>query len=232
MRLGLSPAKSEGQLPPYGRHRVIVPIYIPHREGYFKDALEILRLCLESLTRTTTDKATITLISNGCMAEAIEMMQEYFRDGKVDQLIIHRQNRGKVDAVVSAMRGCFEELLTVSDCDVLFRPGWLEAVEQVFEHFPEAGVVSPVPSPSGIWLHTSATLPEAWLRGQIAFEKIVPESDLDRFSKSIGRPDLFGPQHKAIQTLVVRNGFKACVGCGHFVATFRRSAMTTMPLQP
>ena len=49
MRLGNTPTKEKPELTDYLRHRVIIPVYIPTLEGYYKDALAILKLCLESL---------------------------------------------------------------------------------------------------------------------------------------------------------------------------------------
>lgn len=232
MRDGTNPAKEAGALGAVSRHRVVVPVYVPSLDGYFANAPEILRLCIESLHATTSGKADVTVISNGCIPEVVEQLQTYQRQGWIDQLVLNRSNRGKVDAVLSAARGSAEDLITISDGDVLFSAGWTDAVEDIFRHFPECGFAAPVPSPGGHWYYTSATLLEALLRKELRFEKVVPDADLDQFARSIGRLDLFSADDRRTQLIVRRNGASACVGCGHFVFTIRREVLAAMPKEP
>ncbi|MGH9846613.1 MAG: glycosyltransferase family A protein [Blastocatellia bacterium] len=229
MRVGANPAKSQTGLGGYGLHRIIVPVYIPHLEGYFEHAIEVLRLCLESLRITASKKAAITVVSNGCAPVAVEELK---RLEWIDQLILNQQNRGKIDAAVTAARGSYEPLVTITDCDVLFRDGWIEAVEEVFQTFPECGYVCPFPSPAGAWHHTSATLLGALARAELGYEKVVDNADLDRFAHSIGRLDLYKPEHRNAQLIVRRQGRIACIGAGHFTCTLRREVLAGMPGEP
>ena len=53
MRLGFNPHKDKIQeVSDYG-HQVVIPVYIPNQEGYFKDSFTILKLCLNSLFKTS-----------------------------------------------------------------------------------------------------------------------------------------------------------------------------------
>jgi hypothetical protein len=232
MRVGANPAKESTRLDGYGMHRIIVPVYVPTSEGYFARVPDILKLCLESLHLTTSGKAAVTVISNGSSAEVEEELLRMFRLGWFDQLLLNEKNRGKVDAVVSAARGFFEELITISDSDVLFKAGWLGAVEQIFENFPECGYATPFFSPNGIWNNTSATLLGALFRRELSFAKVVNEDDLDRFAHSIGRPDLYTEEHRRQQLIVRRNGALAGVGGGHFCLTMHRELLSDLPNTP
>jgi hypothetical protein len=232
MRIGANPAKENPDLSIYGMHRVIIPVYIPHFEGYFQHALEVLQLCLESLRLTTEGRAAVTIIANGCVAAVLEELERHYQAGWLDQLLFNRDNRGKVDAVVAAARGCFEPLITIADCDVLFKQGWLEAIEELFQTFPECGFACPFPSPAGIWYHTSASILGAFARGELRFEKVADDAALDRFAHSIGRPDFFNPELRKAQLVVSRQGRLACVGAGHFAFTLRREALARLPARP
>ncbi len=232
MRNGHNPAKVNPELPSYARHRIIIPVFIPSLDGYFESSLSTLRLCFESLRLTTVGKANITVVSNGSAPQVVEELDKYYQQGWIDQLLLSRKNRGKVDAVVSVARGAFEELITISDCDVLFKAGWLEAVETTFHNFPECGFVSPMPTPNTVWRHTSATILGGLVRRELALEKIVPDEDLDRFAHSVGNPNLFQKKHRRSQLIVRRDGATACVGCGHFVCTVRREVLKGMPEHP
>jgi hypothetical protein len=232
MRVGTNPANFETDLPGYGLHRVIVPVYIPNQVGYFEYALDVLRLCLDSLRLTTHGKAAVTIVTNGCAPEVLEEIDSRQRLGHFDQVVHNRVNRGKIDAVVPVARGAFEPLLTITDYDVLFRPGWIEAIEEVFRGFPECGFVSPFPSPGREACYTSATLLGAIVRRELCFEKVVCEQDLDQFARSINNPGVFQPGPRACQLVIRRNGVCACVGSGHFVCTIRKEVVAAMPREP
>jgi hypothetical protein len=232
MREGMCPAREAAPLRDYPRHRVIIPVYIPNLEGYFARSLDVLKLHLESLRLTAGGKAGITIVSNDCAPEVLHELERQYREGWIDQLLLNRTNRGKVDAVVSVARGCFEPLITISDCDILFKPGWLEAIDQTFCDFPECGFASPFPNPVMSWRHTSATLLAGWARGELRSAKVVPDEDMDAFARSVGTPDFFKAKHRKAQIVLRRNGATAVVGAGHFVFTMRREALRGMPLGP
>lgn len=229
MREGVNPGKLEYQLEPFKEHRIVMPVHIPNEEGFFRHAAEILRLSLESLFVSMGEHSSVTVISNGSGPHVVRMLRSYFDAGLIDQLVLNDSNWGKVDAALAASHARFERLITVSDADVLFRPGWFEAVGHLFRTFPECGVATPAPNPSLAFLHTTATILSALAGGELRFERIVAEHDLDRFAKSIGRPDWFKPEHRRAQMAVRRDGTVACVGGGHFVFTIRRELMDRVP---
>ncbi len=230
MRQGMNPAKDGSVLQAYGRHRIIIPVYIPNLEGYFSSSLEILDLCLKSIQRTVDGRANVTLISNGSDMRVVAALRDYFAEGWIDQLIVNRENRGKVDALVSAARGAFEPFVTLTDFDVLYKPNWIDAVEDIFLQYPECGYVAPVPT-GGIWTGTSTTILSALLAFELRFINIVPHEDLDRFARSIDRPDMYDA-YKHVQMVVSRRGRQACVGAGHFAFTMRRELLAGMPQEP
>ena len=114
-------------------------------------------------------------------AEVLAFLRGYYDQGWIDQLLINRENRGRIDAVVSAAKGAFEPIITLSDSDVLFKAGWLDAIETVLATFPECGMASIVPHPGTAWHHTSATVLGAFLNGELSVGKVVSDEDIDRF---------------------------------------------------
>ena len=69
MRIGYNPLRNELHKPSDFKHQVIIPVYLPNAEGYFKDGLRILDYCLQSLFKTAHSKTFITIINNGSTAE-------------------------------------------------------------------------------------------------------------------------------------------------------------------
>lgn len=232
MRVGTNPESGRSLTHSYGRHRVVIPVHVPNTAGYFLRSLEVLELCLESLWATTRGRVAVTVIANGCCPEAVHVIDHFQATGAVDQVVLNSVNRGKVDSVLGVVRGCYETLFTIADCDVLFLSGWLEAVEELFWYFQEAGVVSPSPNVALHGYHTSATVLESFARGELSLTPVVPEADIDRFEASIGNRRLASAADRAAQFVVERSGVRACVGCGHFIFSIRREALQLAPSQP
>ena len=233
MRIGTNPEKDCKLDLSSGIHRVIIPVYIPHQEGYFKDALCILKICLDSLLATTRRDTRITLIANGCCPDAVKLLISYAETGKVDQLVIHKANLGKVNAIIGVARGCFEPLLTFADADVMFRPLWEKAMIEVFAVFPQAGFVGLFPATLEVsWHCSSAAIFGAVSKGWLRYKKVVDDEDIYRFARSIGAPDRYKPEQLAHQLVAENKAGIACVGGGHFACTIRREFLAFTPSGP
>src|SRR4029077_9886068 len=100
MRIGMSDTKDVASAVDIRRHRIILPIYVPRLTGYFKDAIEILSLCLTSL-RLTAPGVSVTLVADQCDDAVLDFLSQQYREGGIDQLVINRQNHGRIDGVVS-----------------------------------------------------------------------------------------------------------------------------------
>ncbi len=232
MRSGVHPAKAAGDLPAFGTHRVVVPVHIPTLDGYFAEAREVLARCLESLRLTAAGRVAVTLVSDGSCPEVVNDLRACQDAGWVDQVVLQRPNRGKVDSVLGVARASFEPLVTVTDADILFRAGWVDAVEELFTTFPECGFASLFPSPPGAFHLTSATLFGALASRELTVDSVVDGADLDRFAASIDRPDLFPEEWRRHQLVVRRAGVTACIGAPHWVLTLRREVLAATPTEP
>ena len=232
MRIGVNDNKDTPLKAATALHRVVLPVYIPRLDGYFAHALEVLDLCLESLYATAAGQAAVTVVANQCTPEVVDALVAYHRRGRFEQLVVNSENHGRIDGTLAAARGSFEELVTISDSDVLFRHGWPQALEEVFRTYPECGFASVVPHPGAAWYCTSATIVGALATRELSFERIVSDSDIDRFGWSIGRANWVKPEQRQVQMVVRRNGLAACVGCGHFVFTVAREVIASFPTTP
>ena len=59
-------------------------------------------------------------------------------------------------------------------------------MEQVFVDFPEAGMVSPVPSSKGFLYSTASTMYYGLFKGKIKFRNVQDPEGLINFQKSVG----------------------------------------------
>lgn len=224
MRIGTNPEKSSKNLTVENYHRIIVPVYIPHFEGYFKEAFEVFKLCIESLLLTIHEKSRITIYNNNCHEEVKKYIDEkYSGSAFIDQVFHSKENLGKINAILAAAKGNLEPLITITDADVLFKHNWQKAVEEVFFNFPQAGMVSPVPSSKAISNYTNNNWYYGFFCGKLAFEKVQDPEAMHRFDVSLGNKELmYKPIHLEKYLVLKNKKGSAIMGCGHFVATLRR----------
>mgnify|MGYP006210777449 CR=1 FL=1 len=116
-----------------------------NEEGYFKDGLQILKLCLDSLIITSHDKTFITVVCNDCSLQVMDYISLLYIQNKIHE-VIFTNGIGKINAILKGLAGQNCPIVTISDADVLFLNGWQKATYEVFEAFPKAGVVCTTPS--------------------------------------------------------------------------------------
>jgi hypothetical protein len=226
MRIGSNPEKTGKVITVENYHRIVIPVYIPNFEGYFKDAFDIFKLCLESLLLTVHSKTRITIYNNNCNLEVKNYIDKKFNESNyIDQVFHSKENLGKINAILAASKGNLEPLITITDADVFFKNGWQEAVERIFLGFQEAGMVSPVPGSKAYKSYTSNNWSYAVFKAKLFFQDVLDKEALINFDRSLGNnKNLYEPIHLEKHLIIENKSTKtqAVMGCGHFVATMRR----------
>jgi len=225
LRNGINPEKLKNETLPVFLHRVIVPVYIPNlKEEYYLNHMEVFEKFLGQLIKTINPKTTaITLINNNSCDEIAGLINKY--PSAVDKLIWYGENKGKVFPVLQEARSAAEPFITITDADVLFYEGWEQAVFKVFASCPKAGVVAPLPSPALAFYENTAVFSDQYLTGGIAYQKILSDADAELYLAGMGNDSLLNRENRKYswkeRQYVLKNA-NALVGCGHFVATYRR----------
>lgn len=231
MRIGHNPEKQNTEISTPNIHRIIIPVYVPNlTEAYFKDGLEILNLCLESILKTIHSKTRISIINNGCCKEVSYYLKEkYETEVAIDELFLSKHNLGKINALYSVIKSNLEPIITITDADVLFLQGWQQSTEELLNDFPQAGMVAPVPSSVAYDSeYNHSTIYYALFKGKLEFTKVLNPEGLLTFQKSIDR-EIYNQYHLEKYLTVSNNKNKAVIGCGHFVATFRAEVFENAP---
>ncbi len=228
MRKGTNPQKNAQILNTGYYHKVIVPVYIPNEEGYYRDAFKILKLCLQTLVATTHDKTLIAVADNGSCNTVIAYLQQLYTDKVIQELSITRENVGKVNSIYKVLAGDDYPLVTLSDADVYFYEGWQQAVEDIYRNFEQVGAVCPTPS-SKSYAHMTQSL---WYRygwsKRLVFEDNPDPEGMRNFAKSLANPAFYNDiQLKKTLILTNTQGKKAVLGAGHYVATYRGDILKT-----
>ena len=220
MRKGFNPQKDKVRKDPHFFHQVVVPVYIPNEEGYFKDSLNILKNCLESLIKSSHTKTFFTIVNNGSCHKVETYLDMLLSENKIHELI-HTSNIGKVNAVFKGQAGHSFPLVTISDADVLFLNDWQEATYQVFEEFPSTGCVSPSPIPKLLKYHTCGPIMENLFSKKLGFTTPLNPNALKSFAHSIGNSGFYNHVHLHNNLTLMGKKVNAVLGAGHFVATYR-----------
>lgn len=220
MRVGFNPNRDKVLEKSDYIHQVIVPVYIPHQNDYFKDSFQILQLCLESLFKTCHTKTYITVVNNGSCIEIVNYLNQLQQEDKLQE-VIHTTAIGKLNAILKGLSGQDFPLITITDADVLFLNQWQKATYEVFEAFPKAGIVSPSPNPKMLRYYTANILVTTLFSKKVAFTSVKAKESMIAFAKSIGNENLFKPVHLEKNLTIKSNTIEALIGAGHFVATYK-----------
>ena len=233
MRQGWNPEKGAKKLDLATHHRVIVVVFIPNDKGFYQKSFEVFKTCLDSLATTINSDSVITVVNNGSFDKVTDFLAAYLKTGKIDTVIHHKNNIGKIDALIGAARGVREQLITFSDADILFLKGWQENVEEVFCNFKNTGSVSPIPSRLGLFAWTSSVLANV-LTHKIKFKyEQIPENfePFNRYLESINWGLENNPNN--LWPVVLSKKSKAIVGSGHQVLTvLREIVLNYAPKKP
>lgn len=221
MRIGLNPHKDKPQEESYYIHQVIIPVYIPNMDGYFKDVFEILRVCLASLFATIHQKTFVTIVNNGSASLVKDYLDDLLKTGQIQE-VIHTHNIGKVNAILKGLAGNAIELVTISDADVLFLPNWQSQTVKVFKTIPKAGVVGIVPQFKMYESNCGTIIFDNLFNKKLQCIPVKNPNGLISFYESIGWDTNYNPDYLKYSLGYKVEDLTVYVGSGHFVATYKK----------
>ncbi|WDO14487.1 glycosyltransferase family 2 protein [Flavobacterium sp. WW92] len=220
MRIGFNPHKDKKQEASEYFHQVVIPVYIPNQDDYFKDSFTILKYCMESLLLTSHKKTYFTIVNNGSCQEIVDYLNNLFEEHKIHE-VIHCPSIGKLNAVLKGLSGNNFQLVTIADSDVLFLNHWQKETYAVFNAFPKAGAVCPTPSAKSFKTYTTNIWCELFFSKKLYFTDVKNPKALEEFANSIGYPGFYNKYQLDKYLTVSGKDFKAVVGAGHFITTYR-----------
>jgi hypothetical protein len=225
MRQGINPEKEKNEKNILKPHRVVVVFFIPETDdAYYSELDLVLDKCLESLTRTINpDTTNITLLNNNSSTKIDAVVEKY--KPYIDKYVFYTENKGKVYAVLNEVRAVYEPFVTISDADILFYSGWEKAVFEVFDEFPRAGVVSPMPMPYLAFFCNQSVFGLNSVTNSIKYGKFVTDEDIQLYLQGTNLPQLLDRKTKydwcQKQFILQNSNFTAVIGAYHVVSTYR-----------
>lgn len=228
MRVGFNPNKDKVIMECKYLHRIIIPVYVS-KGKYKRDLLKILQFTLNSLYKTIHSRTAITVVNNGSNSEVVNFLNEEFKNKKIQELI-HTNNIGKLNSILKVLPSVTEEIVTISDADVLFLNGWQDETIKIFNAFPKAGIVGIVPQFKLYEVNSFNVLFDKFWSSKLRFTPVINPKALECFYTSIGWDNNYNKDYlKTNLTLESNNGVKSLVGSGHFVATYRNKVFEYLP---
>jgi hypothetical protein len=231
MRVGHNPARFVEKVAQPAEITVTVVNCIPFLSGYYKQSLDVLKAVVESLnnSREPARPYDVMLFDNHSCAEVRAYLREAYDQGKIQYLVLSDTNIGKIGAWNFMFGAAAGKYIVFTDGDVSFRPGWLFASLELFETFPNVGMVTarPFRMPKK---YSTATI--EWAQNQENNVVLEEGSLLDwetvwEHGRSIGESE-----KKAYESYLIGRdlrltyqGKTAYIGAGHFQFMTRRDLL-------
>lgn len=226
MRVGQNPAKFVKNVSHPERITVAVLSYIPFLSGFYAETLDVLRACLSSARAEPGLPFDLMVFDNGSCEAARDFLLEEKEAGRIQILILSQKNIGKGGAWNVMLAGAPGEVISYSDSDVLFSPGWLSRSVQILDTFPEVGMVTarPFRTPSTF---LQSTLRWARANAQVQEGQFIPWDTFLEFNLSLGQTE---EENRKVYAetqdwRIVYRGVTAFAGASHWQFTAYKSRL-------
>ena len=188
MRKGQNPAKFVKDVAKPERITAALLNYIPFLSGFYAEALDVLKVSLDSMRKDAGLPFDLMIFDNGSCAEVRDFLINEKEEGRIQYLILSEKNVGKGGAWNVMLAGAPGEIIAYTDADVLFSPNWLKKSVELLEKYPNVGMVTARPFRT----------PEKFLQTSIEWAKqnaelkqgdILPYDWFYEFSTTLGFSD-------------------------------------------
>ncbi len=213
MRIGRNPltGKVNNNMMP---DRIISAItHLPNQEGYHERRLDVIKLCLTSMRLGAPD-IPVMIWDNGSCAALTDWLREEYKP----HTLVLSPNIGKSSARAGLVRMVLPQaVMTFTDDDMLYYPGWFDASLELLTGFPMVGKVSCYPVRTQNRWGCETTKGWAVKNGKVEIGKFISENDDFDFCTSIERDYAWHLDYTANdnERLVTYNGLQAYCNAHH-----------------
>jgi len=234
-RVGQNPLKWVDEVHRPKEITVTTIVHIPFLGGYWTKSLDVLKLCLESMRESTELPFDLMVFDNASCAKVKDCLLDLYRQNEIQYLTLSERNVGKVGAWNFLFAAAPGEVVSYTDSDVFFLPGWLEASMNVLETFPEAGMVSAQPGFGPLCQRRLNTLLAARRSPSVTIREgndLIPEAYLVALHVGLGdREDQIKRENlrNRKDVFLTRGSTTASLSASHFQFTTTREVLTRIP---
>jgi glycosyltransferase involved in cell wall biosynthesis len=188
MRKGQNPAKFVNQVAKPQRITVAVLNYVPFLSGFYAEALDVLKISLESMRNEPGLPFDLLVFDNGSCPEVRDYLVSEKEAGRIQYLLLSEKNVGKGGAWNIVLAGAPGEIIAYSDSDILYYPGWLSRSVELLETFPNVGMVTARPFRTNPDYHTAT---REWAQQDATLDEgqFIPWETFWEFNRSLGQDE-------------------------------------------
>ena len=228
MRIGQNPAKFVKEVARPERITVAVLNYIPFLSGFYAEALDVLKTCLESARTDPGLEMDLLVFDNGSCEEVRQWLLDEHQAGRIQYLILSEKNLGKGGAWNIILAGAPGEIIAYADSDVLFSPGWLKRSVEILETYPNVGMVTARPFRTREEVY-SATVEWASHTPDVQVEvgQLIPWEIFLEFDLSLGQSEeeIRQRYESTRDVRLIYRGVTAFAGASHWQFTAWKSTL-------
>ena len=218
-RIGMNPARNRVSQYRPARVTAAMLVYLPHLMGYFEHRLDVVKLSMASLLTNTIADYDLLVFDNGSCEEVKGWLRERQESGAIRYLITSTDNIGKLGALRIIAGAAPGELIAYTDDDTFFYPGWLKAHVDLFDHFPNVGMVSGSPERTLFdhGIESNLAYGKSHDIVHLSYGKRIPEQWEREWAVALGKdPDSFLGQVSHLEDIILEmNGVEAFATACH-----------------
>lgn len=227
-RSGQNPIKLVKDVPQSAEVTVTTAVYIPYLDGFWKESLDVLKLCLQSMRSNTQVVFDLAVFDNGSCKEVRDYLLQLYERDFIQQLYLSRHNVGKVGAWNVLFTAVQSPYISYCDSDIYFFEGWLEESLAVLQAFPKAGVVTAQPI-AGHDLSKMRTAQMAIADPTVETKQgvLIPDKYVRACLIGLGGTEAEYEERQVFRNdfRVERNGVRAYTSASHFQLTSTRDVL-------
>ena len=229
-RIGQNPLKwiEIGVKP--NRITIVTIVHIPELSGFWKNSLEVLKLCFQSLYANTSHSFDLMVLDNGSCDEVKQFLLDYQKINKIQFLTFSKYNLRKLGGMNYLFGSAPGEIVSFVDSDVYFLEGWLDATLEILNTFPLAGMISAIPTVDKSKEYYNATFSGVELEKDIIMvqnDNIISDNYVNAHCLSIGKQqsDYIRNIGNRLDTKITKDGISAYVCAQDFQFTTTREVI-------
>jgi glycosyltransferase involved in cell wall biosynthesis len=225
-RIGQNPAKRDVPADQAADLTIAVLVHIPYLKGYYRQSLDVLRACLDSILAHTPEPFDLMVFDNASCPEVVEFLKQRQQTGRIQYLMLSEKNLGKVGAWNMIFTSAPGEYIVYTDSDVYFLPGWLSRHQEVFAAFPQVGTVSGLPlREEPKFCKTTLRKVEELPGVEVRKGQFIPDTWIKDHVLSLGKEEELEADLARQDTLVSSSGVEAYVTGAHFQFMIRKEVI-------
>lgn len=113
------------------------------------DALEEVRLCLESVVRGSSGLGSLLIVNDASRLDATEFLRGFAQRHACCELIENRSPRRYTRAANQGIRASTAESVVLLNSDTVVPPGWLARLSNAMNSGPKVGMTGPLSNAAG-----------------------------------------------------------------------------------